>query len=347
MKQLILWLLPLLFLLQACKKDTTDAVPQVEGVYTVDEGLFNFGNADISFYNPETNEVTTGLFYKANGYYLGDIAQCLYIMDTLGFIVVNNSQKVEVVSIPSFKSIRTINIPGSSPRYIQPINDHIAYVTELYAKKIYVIDYTTGNVVTSISTPTDWTEHIIQIGDNLLIEGKELDASTTQNAGLVVLNTNSNTITNNIKLSAANTSGILKDNLNRIWVAKAVSTTLSLPAKFYCLDATFNTVDSIVFSNGDKPNNVCINKAGDRIYYLTDAGVNSVSIDDKNPSLIVPNNNRYLYALSIDPKEEDIYVADAFDFIQPARVYRYSKDGTEKQAFTTGVGTNNFVFSYE
>lgn len=347
MKQLILWLLPLLFLLQACKKDTTDAIPQVKGVYTVDEGLFNFGNADISFYNPETNEVTTNLFYKANGYYLGDIAQCFYIMDTLGFIVVNNSQKVEVVSIPSFKSVRTINIPGSSPRYVQPINDHVAYVTELYAKKIHVVDYQTGTVLQQINTPTDWTEHIAQIGDNLLIEGKELDASTTNNAGLVVLNTSSNTITNNIKLNSANTSGIVKDNMNRVWVAKAADSTISLPAKFYCLDATLNVVDSIVFSNGDKPNNISMNKAGDKIYYLTAAGVNSVSINDKTPALLVPSNNRHLYALSIDPKDEDIYVADAFDFIQPARAYRYSKEGNEKQAFNAGVGTNNFVFSYE
>lgn len=346
MKQVTILLLALVWL-QACKKDTDDTIPQVEGVYTVDEGLFNFGNADISFYNPETNEVTTGLFRKANGYNLGDVAQCLYVKDTLGFIVVNNSQKIEVVSIPSFKSIRTISIPGSSPRYIQPINDHIAYVTELYAKKIHVIDYKTGTVLQQITSPTDWTEHIIQMGDNLLIEGKELDASTTNNAGLVVLNTNSNSITNNIKLNAANTNGIVIDKYSRVWVAKSANTALSLAAKFYCLDASYGVVDSIVFNNGDKPNTITINKAGDRIYYLTDEGVKAVSIEDKAPTLLIPSNNRYFYGLSIDPKEEDIYVADVIDFVQPARTYRYSKDGTEKQAFTTGVGTNNFVFSYE
>lgn len=346
MKQATILLLALVWL-QACKKGMDDTIPQVEGVYTVDEGLFNFGNADISFYNPETNEVTTGLFRKANGYNLGDVAQCLYVKDTLGFIVVNNSQKIELVSIPSFKSIRTIGIPGSSPRYIQPINDHIAYVTELYAKKIHVIDYQTGTVLQQITSPTDWTEHIIQMGDNLLIEGKELDASTTNNAGLVVLNTNSNSITNNIKLNAANTNGIVIDKYSRVWVAKSANTALSLAAKFYCLDASYSVVDSIVFSNGDKPNTITINKAGDRIYYLTDEGVKAVSIEDKAPTLLILSNNRYFYGLSIDPKEEDIYVADVIDFVQPARTYRYSKDGTEKQAFTTGVGTNNFVFSYE
>jgi hypothetical protein len=346
MKQATILLLALVWL-QACKKDADDTIPQVDGVYTVDEGLFNFGNADISFYNPETNEVTTGLFRKANGYYLGDVAQCLYVKDTLGFIVVNNSQKIELVSIPSFKSIRTISIPGSSPRYIQPINNHIAYVTELYAKKIHVIDYQTGTVLQQIASPTDWTEHIIQMGDNILIEGKELDASTTNNAGLVVLNTNSNSIINNIKLNAANTNGIVIDKYSRIWVAKSASTAYSLAAKFYCLDASYSVVDSIVFSNGDKPNTITINKAGDRIYYLTDEGVKAVSIEDKAPTLLIPSNNRYFYGLSIDPKEEDIYVADVIDFVQPARTYRYSKDGTEKQSFTTGTGTNNFVFSYE
>lgn len=347
MKKLIIWLLPLTVLLHACKKNTDDTVPAVEGVYTVDEGLFNFGNADISFFDPAKGEVTTGLFKKANGYNLGDVAQCLYIQDTLGFIVVNNSQKIEVVSIPSFKVLRTINIPGSSPRYIQPINDHIAYVTELYAKKIHVIDYISGNVITSVGTPTDWTEHIIPMGDNLLIEGKELDASVTKNAGLVVLNTTSNSVINNIKLSPANTGGIVKDNQNRVWVLKNANISLGLDAKLYCLDASFNLVDSIIFNNGDKPFNISTNKATDRLYYLSDAGVGRVSFAEKVPVLIIPANGRNFYGLAIDPKDEDIYVADALDFVQPARTYRYSKAGEEKQAFTTGVGTNNFVFSYE
>lgn len=347
MKKLIIWLLPMLVLLHACKKEDDNTVPNVEGVYTVDEGGFNFGNADISFYDPATNAVTTGLFQKANGYSLGDVAQSFYIKDTFGFIVVNNSQKIEVVSIPSFKKIRTINIPGSSPRYLQPINDHIAYVTELYAKKVHVIDYLGGTVLTSITTPSDWTEHIIQMGDNLLIEGKELDASGTQNAGLVVLNTINNTVTNNYKLSATNTGGIVKDKLNRVWVLKNASTSLALSAKLYCLDASFFLVDSIIFNNGDKPTSLCINKAGDRIYYLDEDGVSSVSIEDKTPALIVPANSRNFYGLSVDPRDEDIYVADALDYVQPARVYRYSKTGSEKAAFNTGINTNNFVYSYE
>lgn len=346
MKKLIIWLLPVLILLQACKKEDNNTVPTVQGVYTVDEGGFNFGNADISFYDPATNEVTTGLFKKANGYSLGDVAQCFYIKDTLGFIVVNNSQKIEVVSIPSFKKIRTITIPGSSPRYIQPINDHIAYVTELYAGKVHVIDYQTGAVITSISTPSDWTEHIIQQGDNLFIEGKELDASGTQNSGLVVLNTTNNTLIN-YKLSAANTGGIVKDKLNRLWVLKNASTSLGLPAKLYCLDASFALVDSIIFSNSTKPQNICVNNAGNRIYYFDNNGVSSISIDDKLPKMVVPADGRVFYGLSVDPKDEDIYVADALDFVQPSRVYRYSKTGEEKHAFTAGINTNNFVYSYE
>src|SRR5208283_4147750 len=87
------------------------------GVYVINQGNFGFGNGEVSFYNPANNQVANNLFDSVNGFHPGDVLQSMYILDSLGFIVVNNSQRILEVKIPSFKWVRTITMPNSSPRY--------------------------------------------------------------------------------------------------------------------------------------------------------------------------------------------------------------------------------------
>src|SRR4051812_27111387 len=115
MSKQILWLV-IITVLASCHKDQAPLIPESKGVYIMNEGNFNFGNGEVSFYDPGTNEVSNSLFHTANGYSLGDVVQSMYIKDSLAFIVVNNSQKIEVVKIPSFKQVRAITISRSNPR---------------------------------------------------------------------------------------------------------------------------------------------------------------------------------------------------------------------------------------
>jgi hypothetical protein len=347
MKKILLWLLPLIILLHACKKDKDADLPTTKGVYIVNEGGFNFGNAEVSFYNPENGEVSNNLFNAANGYSLGDVAQSMYIKDSIGFIVVNNSQKVEVVKIPSLQVIRTITIAGSSPRYILPVNDNIAYVTDLYASKVYVVNYQTGIVLQQINTPTAWTEHILLNGTDLLVEGRELSSSTTHNSGLLVINTTTNSITNNYKLNSANVNGIVKDKYGNIWLAKDADSTQGLIAKFYCLNASYTVIDSIVFATGHHPSNLCMSADGERLFYF-DRDVNSVPVSGSHtPQIFANASNLNLYGMGVNPSNGDVYFSNSLDYVQPSQVYRYSSTGQLLGTFNAGIISGNFAFSYE
>ena len=177
MKNLSLAFILILFFISSCKKDNPQAAaPTSKGVYISNEGNYTFGNAEISFYDPAKQQVTNNLFKNVNGYSLGDVAQSIYIKDSTGFIVVNNSQKIEMVRIPSFQKIRTINIPNSSPRYILAVNDSIAYVTELYAGKVNVVNFQSGSVVKTIDQMAAWTEHMILFNNSVVVEERNLDA---------------------------------------------------------------------------------------------------------------------------------------------------------------------------
>ena len=78
------------------------------------------------------------MFGRVNDRPLGDVAEAMKVYNMKGYIVVNNSNTVEVVSLPDFKSVKSIT-GFNSPRNIEFIDSNKAYVTNLL-KDISVVD---------------------------------------------------------------------------------------------------------------------------------------------------------------------------------------------------------------
>jgi hypothetical protein len=100
------------FFATSCEKINEEplvTINNLKGMFVVCEGVCGNANGDISFYDSKTDQTTRNIFYSANGVELGDVVQSFEIVDTLGFIVVNNSRKVTVVNMKDFKTVKTIN----------------------------------------------------------------------------------------------------------------------------------------------------------------------------------------------------------------------------------------------
>ena len=56
---------------------TEDFSATERGLFIVNEGMFQYGNATLSYYDPETKTVENEVFHRANAFKLGDVAQYL------------------------------------------------------------------------------------------------------------------------------------------------------------------------------------------------------------------------------------------------------------------------------
>ncbi len=342
-----IWLFLFVFI-SSCHKEQDPVLPTAKGVYIINEGLFNFGQAEVSFYNPADNAVSNNLFKSSNGYSLGDVGQSMFIQDSTGYIVVNNSAKVEVVRLPSFQRIRTISIAGSSPRSFYPVNDSIAYVTELYAKKIWVINYLTGNLVTSIAAE-GWTENIVKAGNDIFVQQKINDLVSGSYATLLKVNPTTHTAQHTTTFGGRDVNGIAKDKLDRIWVAVDEDTALGLYAGFYCYDRNLAEQKSFFYSSyNHHPGNLCIDAAGENLFF-SDKDVFTFSINSSQlPQVSFINaTGKNIYCMGVDPATDDVYISDALDYVQPSAIYRYNKSAGLVHSFTAGVIAGNFAFTHE
>src|SRR5690606_27999861 len=97
----------------------------------------------------DLSTVNNDIFKTVNGKDLGDVAQSLIMHGDYAFVVVNNSNTIEVVNKKTFKSVYTITEGLSTPYYATISNDKL-YVTSLYNPTVSVYNAKTFAFIKTI-----------------------------------------------------------------------------------------------------------------------------------------------------------------------------------------------------
>lgn len=318
-----------------CSKENIQT--QASDVLILNEGNFGWGNGSISHYQPTSKAVSNNVYQQANNNTpLGDVIQSAYQINNKIYIIANNSSKIEVISSSNFTSISTIT-GFNSPRYFLPISGSIAYVSDLYSNSIQIVDLNSETISGSITT-NGWTEKMIMHNDTVY-------ACDMTNDNLLIINPNNHTLIDSVKLGIEPNS-IVKDVNNNLWIMCSGGFQEDNAKLFKFNPQTRSIENTLVFGNiNQSPGNLCINNNLNELYFLNNhvykMDVNSTSLP---LTPIINNSSNTFYGLGIEPYSNDIYVADAIDYVQSGIVFRHSSNGNLIDQFNVGIIPSNFLF---
>lgn len=338
-------------LLSGCMgiEDTTkpDLELNNKGLFILNEGQFNNGNASLSYYDIAGKSIKNNIFATANDQKLGDIANSMTMHNGTLWIVVNNSHVVFAVDPKT--GIEKGRITGlNSPRYIHFVTDNKAYVTQMYTNEIAIVDTkkyeVTGHINTSVTTTikTDWNgqattpdlEQMIQIGDKLYIN------CWSYCSDIIEIDTKTDTETRKLNVGIQPNSMTL-DKDGMLWVLTDGSYGAMEAAALHKIDpAKMQEIKKIELAPGKGFgwSDLKADAKGENLYLLNKAlykfPINEAVQLNKKSTTTEPTApkafielNESIYTYGIDPNNGEFYLGEgAFD--KNAWVFRYSADGT-------------------
>ncbi|UOK42424.1 MULTISPECIES: YncE family protein [Flavobacterium] len=319
------------------------------GLFVVNEGNFGNSNGMVSYLSDE-NTIENNVFSLVNpGMTLGDTPQSVNFNGDLAYIVVNASNKIEIVNRYTFKSIATISSGLSNPRYIAFANGK-AYVTNWGDGSSATDDYVavvnlTTNTVTSSIQVLEGPEKMIENNGKVYVAHK---GGWGQGNSISVINSDTNTVETNFEVGDV-PSSLVKHN-GTLYVLCNGRPDYAAPetaGKLVKVNLSNNTIaSSIDFPGLTHPSNMDIDN--DKIYYNVGAGVYTTTLN----ATTLPTNVAFstsaqgvASAYGFAVKNNTVYVADAGNYADPGKVYVYSATGTVLHQYTVGTSPNGFYFN--
>ncbi len=292
-----------------------DSFAYENGILVLHEGNFFGGNASVSFVSDDLSSVNNAIFSNANldiGR-LGDVAQSMAFDGDLAYIVVNNSQKIEVVNRFTFSSEGTIDTGLLNPRYItfasgkgyvtnwgdgtNPDDDYIA-----------VVNLENLMVESTISVP-EGPEWILNNNGTLYVAHQ---GGFSQNNIVSVIDSSNDTVGTPITVAdRPNSMQMVNDELWVLSGGNPAFTGNETAGQLDKINMSSNlVVDTFTFTQTEHPNYLSVD--GSSLYYLLDGNVFKMDASDTT----LPSSSEIAGVSFYDMTVNDgrLYGVDAKDF---------------------------------
>ncbi len=325
------------------------------GIFVYNEGNFMYGNASLTYYDPETREVIENVFFNTNGIPLGDVAHSMTIRDSLGYVVVNNSGRIYIFNTSTFEVKGKIT-GLTSPRYIHFVSETKAYVSDLYARSITVVDPISMEVTGSIPVNNSNSESYQHTTEQMLQYDRFVYTNCWSfDQQVLVIDSELDLVVDSIEVLKQPNSMVL-DRHHSLWVlcdGGAEGSPYGFEAGGLLKIGAGSTEPEIIlsFPLGESPRDLKINGTGDTLFFINEDVYRFAVKGMTEPELLIesPYEGSMMsgyYGLDVDPLSSEIYVADAIDFVQRGMVYRFSPEGVAVDTFRTGIAPGGFCFNF-
>ena len=336
------------FTILSCTKDNPEPlIPEKydDGIFITCEGRFTSANGSLSFIS-DNGVVENNIFNSANGFPLGDVVQSITIIDTIAYIVVNNSGKVVVADAGTMEYIS--EIPVTTPDHMTAISNEVAYVSDWNALLdngfVHVIDLKSNEITNSIQVGHQPGEILYSNGYVFVIE-----SGVWPKAGnsISVINVESETVVENIIVATNPINMALNENV--LWVLSKGETGYDenwqeisvTPGSLTSINTTSLQVDHVIeLHEGKIPRGLVCND--NLLYFRNGQSIFSQSADafELNAIEIITGNfnNEIIYY------DDHIYSAYVPSYDQSGEIYKFSSNGVLENTFQVGIAPGNFGF---
>lgn len=340
-----------------------DPLPSVKGFYLVNEGNMNMNKASLDYMDYTTGIYRKNIYNQVNPSVvkgLGDVANDIGVYGSKLYIVVNVSNKVEVLDVKTGKRITQINITNC--RYIT-FNNGKAYVSAYLGK---VGDPKAPNgIVAQIDTASLTEVKRVDVGrqpEEMAIVGQKLYVANSGGYSpaayertVSVIDLNTFAVIKNIDV-AINLHRLKADQYGDLYVTSR-GDYYETPSKMFVIDTktdqvkkTFNIAVSNLAIDGDVAYYYGSEWSYDEAKFTVTYGMLNVKddvlmdrkfiTDGTDKSIAIP------YGIAIHPITKEVFVTDAKNYVSPGKLYCFSPEGVQRWSAKTGDIPAHFAFIY-
>ncbi len=313
-------------------------LPKASVIYVVNEGNFGKGNSTLTAYYPDSNKAVTDVFKLVNGRNLGDTGNDIAIYNGKAYIVVNNSDKIEVIDSRTDLSLGTIYYrAGTSPyRIAIDAQDNRAFVSDLYTGKVSVINLLTNTLESDTITVGANPYGIAYVSGKVFVANSGFGSGRT----VSVIDAASEKVLQTITVGD-NPTEIVPDGYGNVLVVCQGNYNPATPGKVFVVSLNNYSVTDSVYIGGH-PGKIGTDQQS--AYLIADSSVVKLNLQSHQ---IVNKNfiSGSYYGIAVDQATDEIYLTDPKDYVTNGVVYIYSAAGVyTNKSFTAGIIPDAMAF---
>ncbi len=309
-----------------------------KGILFSNEGVFNVGNASVSYFDLATHQLTNGIYTSVNGEALGDVLQNIGFYKKNAYLVVNNSNKVEIVDRVTFEKKATITDGINQPRYIA-FADEKYFVTNSGSKTIGIYDVETNNKLAEISSGDAAVEQIVNVGDKVFV----MLAAWGIGNSIMVIDATTNTISSTITVeNALQCITTYNDKVYALCATDAGSYIQEIDPATESITRTWSTSSYKAGYKMAAHDDVIYYVKGNEIYAMP---LSATSLPDTPVLTVTDNGWSTCYGFNVIAGI--MLISDAKGVTEPSTVSAYMPPSYTQMgpALISGMGTNGFYLS--